>query len=352
MKPVDHLTDDEFAQLVQRAVALPDAPPALVHAAIDLCRPRQPRRCTSSPRRRCAWWRAVLQLRQLGQRPLALGMRALPSDTRHLLFSAMGRDIDLRISPAAGPFALSRPDPRARRDRRGRTGHAVRRRARTARCARRAARRARRVPARRRARRHLPADAAPGRRRDRAAADRRGRAPTLRPAPVNVAVDSPIGAADLAHAGSIESGGAPPAEALRRSAWRVAWALKDLCYAAWSSEPQRAARAADALARWLCREACRDADAAPQCARSRRWPTGPPASPSITRGADGRSDAELRSRGTDLPQPAARPTTRRRRRCRRSWRCRCSASTPRPRMRRADAARVRRRWATCAPPAR
>ena len=36
MKPVDSLSDDEFAQLVQRAVALPDAPPTLVRAAIGL----------------------------------------------------------------------------------------------------------------------------------------------------------------------------------------------------------------------------------------------------------------------------------------------------------------------------
>ena len=31
----------------------------------------------------------------------------MASDTRHLLFSAKGRDIDLRISPAAEAFALS-----------------------------------------------------------------------------------------------------------------------------------------------------------------------------------------------------------------------------------------------------
>ena len=31
----------------------------------------------------------------------------MPADTRHLLFSAMGRDIDLRIAPAEELFALS-----------------------------------------------------------------------------------------------------------------------------------------------------------------------------------------------------------------------------------------------------
>ncbi len=45
---------------------------------------------------------------------------------------------------------------------------------------------------------------------------------------------------------------APPL-ALGGDDWRaLAWTLKDLCYAAWSSEPQRATRAADAL-RGLCR---------------------------------------------------------------------------------------------------
>ena len=36
-----------------------------------------------------------------------MGMRSVASDTRHLLFSAQGRDIDLRISPAADQFALT-----------------------------------------------------------------------------------------------------------------------------------------------------------------------------------------------------------------------------------------------------
>lgn len=39
--------------------------------------------------------------------PEASGMRARGSNTRHLLFSAKGRDIDLRIAPSAGAFALS-----------------------------------------------------------------------------------------------------------------------------------------------------------------------------------------------------------------------------------------------------
>jgi tetratricopeptide (TPR) repeat protein len=57
----------------------------------------------------------------------------------------------------------------------------------------------------------------------------------------------------------IDSGAVHWAAAMDESALAVAWALKDLCYAAWSSDPQRAARAADAL-----RAMCVDASAEPQ----------------------------------------------------------------------------------------
>ena len=49
----------------------------------------------------------------------------------------------------------------------------------------------------------------------------------------------------------IDSGEVPATSAVGKEALALAWALKDLCYAAWSSEPQRAAKAADAL-RSLC----------------------------------------------------------------------------------------------------
>ena len=107
MKPIDSLSDDEFAHLVQRSVALPDAPPSLVRAAIDLWPGAQPSALQSAAE---AAWRlvtAVLSFDSWAQPPVALGMRAAPSSTRHLLFSAQGRDIDLRISPAAEHFALT-----------------------------------------------------------------------------------------------------------------------------------------------------------------------------------------------------------------------------------------------------
>ena len=107
MKPVESLSDDDFVHLVQRAVALPDAPPPLVHAAIDLWPAAHPAALKGVAQAALRLVTAVLSFDSWAQPPLALGMRAGASTTRHLLFSAMGRDIDLRISPVADHFALA-----------------------------------------------------------------------------------------------------------------------------------------------------------------------------------------------------------------------------------------------------
>lgn len=103
MKPLARLPDDEFERLLVAAVALPDAPPALVHRAIALWA-AQP---TSAPNllRRIA---ASLAFDSWAQPAAAAGVRAPRSATRHLLFSAEGRDIDLRVTPAGeAGFTLS-----------------------------------------------------------------------------------------------------------------------------------------------------------------------------------------------------------------------------------------------------
>ena len=107
MKPLESLSDDEFANIVQRAVALPDAPPSLLRAAVDQWPAGQPAQLQSVVRAVVRRMAAALAFDSWAAAPLALGMRAVPSDTRHLLFSAMGRDIDLRITPAADQFALA-----------------------------------------------------------------------------------------------------------------------------------------------------------------------------------------------------------------------------------------------------
>jgi hypothetical protein len=107
MKPVDQLSEDEFARLVQRAAALPDAPPALIRAAIGQWRAASPSLLQAAARAVLNRVSAALTFDSWATGALALGVRAVPSDTRHLLFTAMGRDIDLRIAPAAGHFAVS-----------------------------------------------------------------------------------------------------------------------------------------------------------------------------------------------------------------------------------------------------
>jgi len=107
MKPVTPLSDDEFAQLVRRAVALPDAPPALIRAAIgqwDGAPPSLLQTATQAILNRIA---AALTFDSWAAGSLAFGVRAVPSDTRHLLFTAKGRDIDIRVAPVAGHFAVT-----------------------------------------------------------------------------------------------------------------------------------------------------------------------------------------------------------------------------------------------------
>jgi hypothetical protein len=107
MKPIDTLSDDELAHQVQRAAALPDAPADLIRAATALWPASQPAGVVEVAQ---AAWRlvhAVLRFDSATRPALAHGMRSSGTTTRHLLYSAQGRDIDLRLSPAAGRFALS-----------------------------------------------------------------------------------------------------------------------------------------------------------------------------------------------------------------------------------------------------
>lgn len=107
MKPIDHLTDPELVDLAAQASRLPDAPPGWVDAAISLWRvaPRPKVKSAATP----LWTRitAALSFDSWAMPPLALGVRSLNQDNRHLLYSAQGRDIDVRITLAADRFDLS-----------------------------------------------------------------------------------------------------------------------------------------------------------------------------------------------------------------------------------------------------
>lgn len=104
MTALDHLSDDDLLQRLKQALqALPDAPAALQRAAIGLW-PAQPASTLAAALHRLA---AVLTFDSWAAPALALGMRSLRAPTRHLLFSSLGRDIDLRIAPVAGAFCLT-----------------------------------------------------------------------------------------------------------------------------------------------------------------------------------------------------------------------------------------------------
>ena len=107
MKPIDRISEDEFAQLVQRAIALPDAPPALVRRAIRQWGAAQPSLFEAAAKAVLNRLVAALSFDSWAADTLAFGVRGVPTETRHLLYSIGGRDIDVRITPAARHFALT-----------------------------------------------------------------------------------------------------------------------------------------------------------------------------------------------------------------------------------------------------
>jgi hypothetical protein len=111
MKTTHHLSDAEFSQEMRRALrSLPDAPLHLQQAATALwpaASTRVSAQLLSTAQAALSHIAAVLSFDSWAAPALAQGMRSLRSPTRHLLFSAQGRDIDLRISPAAEVFVLA-----------------------------------------------------------------------------------------------------------------------------------------------------------------------------------------------------------------------------------------------------
>ena len=107
MKPVDSVSDDELARIAQRAAALPDPPPALLRAALDLW-PTTASSLANAIRAGLRLITAALSFDSWAAGGLAAaGVRGGAAEVRHLLFAAQGRDIDLRISPNATVFALA-----------------------------------------------------------------------------------------------------------------------------------------------------------------------------------------------------------------------------------------------------
>jgi hypothetical protein len=109
MTSLNHLSDAELAGRYRRArELLADAPLAAQQAAISLwdSGPFASARPTSVARvlNRIA---AALSFDSWATPALHHGMRGAQVAARHLLYSARGRDIDLRISPKAEAFSLA-----------------------------------------------------------------------------------------------------------------------------------------------------------------------------------------------------------------------------------------------------
>jgi hypothetical protein len=104
---MNFLPDDDFARLVERSLALPDAPRYVVDAAVGLWRDRRRASLGDIARSLLHQVKAELTFDSWATSPSALGLRSQRSDTRHLLFSAKGRDIDIRISPSGTRYAIA-----------------------------------------------------------------------------------------------------------------------------------------------------------------------------------------------------------------------------------------------------
>ena len=108
MKHIDQLSDDELGLAVRQAVqALPDAPLALQRRAIGLWPAQAAVGLAGLARAALNQIAAVLSFDSWATPGLAQGMRSMRSPTRQLLYSAQGRDIDLRIAPSGDGFALA-----------------------------------------------------------------------------------------------------------------------------------------------------------------------------------------------------------------------------------------------------
>ena len=109
MTPSNQPADDEFGLQLRRALAaLPDVPPALQRAALALwpARAAQPlwQQAGQALLRRIE---AVLTFDSCAGPALVQGMWSMRAPTRHLLFAAQGRDIDLRIASVGDFFTLT-----------------------------------------------------------------------------------------------------------------------------------------------------------------------------------------------------------------------------------------------------
>jgi hypothetical protein len=106
-KSIEQLNDAELSALAGQAERLADVPPGWIDAAVALWKVSPQR----SARRRgptlLTRLSAALSFDSWATPSLALGVRSMARDNRHLLFSTQGRDIDVRINASAHHFSIS-----------------------------------------------------------------------------------------------------------------------------------------------------------------------------------------------------------------------------------------------------
>lgn len=99
MKPLSDLNDELLSAELRHARHLHEAPESVIQRAIDVFVPHT-RTAASTPLLQRVL--ARLSFDSAGQVLLAHGVRGSAASSRQVLFSAEGRDIDLRIVPAEG----------------------------------------------------------------------------------------------------------------------------------------------------------------------------------------------------------------------------------------------------------
>lgn len=107
MEPLPDMSDEALAALSREALALPDAPADWLRRATAIGVPAPARPWKSLAGALAQQVAAAMSFDSWGSPALATGMRSMPDRTRHLLFSAKGHDIDLRIIPVAERFAMA-----------------------------------------------------------------------------------------------------------------------------------------------------------------------------------------------------------------------------------------------------
>jgi hypothetical protein len=106
--PLKHLADEALLARLPAAAALPDAPADWVMRATAVWQAPLGARLAGAAEAVRQQVQAWLRFDSWAGAPLAAGLRSAgASATRQLIFSAEGRDVDLRIAPSGEAFLLS-----------------------------------------------------------------------------------------------------------------------------------------------------------------------------------------------------------------------------------------------------